>query len=336
MKLFQIKLKLICLGVSTLLISNAYAQNVIDANFDDNVNHQADIVRTAKHDAIIEAYSDGVMAFKKIDVPNHIDQVMIPMYLFEPLVQHRVDAHPALVWVYGGIHDYFGVNYLPFIKEAVEQGYVVLVPEYRGAAGYGEDYYKRLDYGGLEVDDIITAGLYLKNQLPYVDAERMGVIGWSHGGYIALLSVLREQTLFAAAVVTVPVSNLIFRLSYKGPEYQQLFVDQPTIGSLPHANRQLYLQRSPSHLVEHLNIPLMAQFAMNDTDVEFVEAELLINALKAKKPQLAELVVYDSPENEHYLNRQVNIETLTREDDEVQIDSWNRIWGFWDKHLIKK
>ena len=45
-------------------------------------------------------------------------------------------------------------------------------------------------------------------------------MGWSHGGYITLLSVFREQHPFAAGAAIVPVTNLVFRLSYKGPSYQ--------------------------------------------------------------------------------------------------------------------
>lgn len=315
-------------GVSTL-----NGQSTIDANFDTSVDHDQDLARTAQIDARLKAASEGILQFNKISVPNYVDGVSVPMYLFEPLVSQRKSNHPALVWVYGGVHDYFGLNYYPFIKEAVDQGYVVIAPEYRGASGYGKDYYDLLDYGGLEVEDAITAGMFVRDNLNYVDENKIGVIGWSHGGLISLLSVMREQTLFSAVMASVPVSNLVFRLSYKGPEYQSLFVGQPTIAGLPHEKRELYLSRSPSHRVDQLQIPLMAHFATNDDDVDFVEAEILINALNAKKPELSEVIVYENPENGHYLNRQTNTDSLTRMDDSVQIDSWNRIWDFLNQHL---
>jgi len=320
--------------LTAILISQSgISQSTIDANFDESVDHAEDLLRTAGFDEILAAATDGVMSFSKIRVDNHIDGVSIPMYVFEPLPDQRGSDHPALVWVYGGVHDYFGLNYYPFIKEAVEQGYAVIAPEYRGASGYGSEYYSLLDYGGMEVEDIVTAGKYIAENFDYVDDSKIGAIGWSHGGYISLLSVLREQALFSAVVASVPVSNLIFRLSYKGPEYQEIFINQPTIAGLPHEKRELYLQRSPSHLVDALDIPLMAHFATNDDDVDYVEAQLLINALEAKKPDLSEIVIYENPENGHYLNRQTNTDSLTRVDDAVQIDSWNKIWEFLNRQL---
>lgn len=311
----------------------ASGQSVIDANYDDSVDHEADLARTAGFDSRLKEATAGVMSFRKFTVPNHIDGTEIPTYLFEPLAKERSENHSALVWVYGGVHDYFGLNYYPFIEQAVAQGYAVIVPEYRGASGYGKEYYDLLDYGGMEVEDIISAGRYAKDNLAYVADDKIAVIGWSHGGYIGLLSVLREQNLFSAAVASVPVSNLIYRLSIKGPEYQALFLEQPTIAALPHENKELYLQRSPSHLVEGLTIPLMVQFATNDDDVEYSEAKLLVDALQSQQPELAEIVIYNEPKNGHYLNRQTNTNTLTIDDDPIQADSWQKIWRFLETTL---
>ena len=297
------------------------------------VDHKKDLERTQRVDSILRVHSKGVLAFSKVTIKSKADGLEIPSYVFQPLDKGEVKSRPALVWVYGGIHDYFGINYFPFIKEAVNKGYVVIAPEYRGASGYGEDFYNALDYGGYEVEDIISAGEFIVNEFEEVDPKRVGVIGWSHGGYISLLSTMREQSLFSCVVASVPVSNLIFRLAYKGPEYQKTFVEQKRIGALPHEKRELYLARSPLYQVDKLSIPLLALFATNDDDVDFVEAEQLVNALKVKKPNLSEVIVYQNPEHGHYLNRQVDLTTLTRKDDKVQIDAWNRIWTFLDWHL---
>ena len=308
------------------------AQNVIDPNFTPDINHKKERLRVLKNDSILKNASNGVLQFEKIKIKNRIDGLSIPVYVFKPLLINPGEKHPALVWVYGGVHDNFSTNYFPFIKEALAQGYVVIAPEYRGAKGYGKDFYDAIDYGGLEVEDVISAGEYLKAQ-DYIDTDNIGVIGWSHGGLISLLSVFRDQNLFSCGVATVPVTNLIFRLSYKGPDYQKLFVSQKGIGGLPHEKRALYLKRSPLYQVDHLQVPLMVQLATNDTDVDFVEAEMLVNALKVKKANLAEVIVYDNPKHGHYLNRQVDLKTLTRKDDVVQIDSWDKIWTFLNIHL---
>jgi len=72
---------------------------------------------------------------------------------------------------------------LPFVKEAVQRGYVVITPDYRGSNGYGAAHYNAIDYGGKELDDVMAAYDYLKT-LPYVDPDRVGIMGWSHGGFI--------------------------------------------------------------------------------------------------------------------------------------------------------
>ena len=179
----------------------------------------------------------------------------IPAYLFQPLKKRGPGGHAAMVWVHGGVHGNWGINMFPFVRDAVERGYVVICPEYRGSTGYGEKHHNAIDYGGYEVDDAMSAVEYLKT-LTHVDPERLGVMGWSHGGYITLLSVFRDRTPFKAAAAMVPVTNLVFRLSYKGPGYQHSFATQERIQGLPFEKQDLYIERSPLYHVDKLRIPL--------------------------------------------------------------------------------
>ena len=66
-------------------------------------------------------------------------------------------AHPALVWVHENIRGHLYEHYIPYIREATAKGYVVIAPEYRGSIGYGEKLYDAIDYGGAEVDDVVSA-----------------------------------------------------------------------------------------------------------------------------------------------------------------------------------
>ena len=70
----------------------------------------------------------------------------------------------------------------------------------------------------------------------------------------------------------VPVTNLVFRLSYKGPSYQRQFSTQPRVQGLPFEKRDLYIQRSPLYHVDKLRIPLLVHVATNDTDVNYLVA----------------------------------------------------------------
>ena len=108
-------------------------------------------------------------------------------------------------------------------------------------------------------------------------------------------AVFRDQRSFKAAAALVPVTNLVFRLSFKGPRYAERFVRQKRIGGEVHERRRLYIERSPLYQIDRLQTPLLVHVADNDRDVDFVEAQQLIHALEYKKPRLAETRVYVDP-----------------------------------------
>jgi dipeptidyl aminopeptidase/acylaminoacyl peptidase len=296
-----------------------------------------DMDAKALTDARYAEASRGVMDFRKITYRSSVGDLDIPAYLFQPLDKRGPRGHAALVWVHGGVHSNWGIGMFPFVKEAVARGYVVICPEYRGSTGFGEAFHKAIDYGGYEVDDAMSAVAYLKT-LPYVDQDRLGIMGWSHGGYITLFSVFRDVTPFKAAAAIVPVTNLVFRLSYKGPAYQRDFATQSRIGGLPFEKRALYIDRSPLYHVDKLQVPLLVHVATNDTDVDFVEDQQIVDALRSRKPQLAETKIYVDPPpgaagGGHTFSRRVDETTLLRRDTAEQIDSWNRTWAFFEANL---
>ena len=291
----------------------------------------------ARTDSIYAARSRGIMQFSKVQYRSPIDGTMIPAYVFAPLTQRGPRGHAAMVWVHGGVHSNFTESYLPFVREAVERGYVIITPEYRGSTGFGAEHYNAIDYGGKEVDDVLAAYDHLKT-LPYVDPERVGVMGWSHGGFITTHLLFRGATPFKAGAAIVPVTNLIFRLSYKGPRYQRSFATQRELQGLPFEKRDEYKRRSPYYQVDSLRTPLLVHVATNDEDVDFEEAEPLIDALRARKPHLTETKVYVDPapgpsSAGHTFSRRVNPETLERDDSPAQRDSWNRTWVFFEEWL---
>ena len=293
---------------------------------------EAQIRSKARSDSIYTARSRGVMEFKKITYKSTVDGMTIPAYLFAPLNKRGPKGHAAMVWVHGGVHGDWGTSMYPFVKEAVERGYVIVTPDYRGSTGHGAAHYNAIDYGGKELDDVQSAVEYLKT-LPYVDQDRLGIMGWSHGGFITAHLLFRGETPFKAGAAIVPVTNLVFRLGYKGPNYQRSFSTH--IGGLPHEKNEEYIKRSPLYHVESLKVPILVHVATNDEDVNYVEDQQLVWKLRALKPDLAETKIYVDPAPwgasvGHAFSRRVDPQTLERVDSPEQIDSWNRTWVFFE------
>lgn len=224
------------------------------------------------------------------------------------------------------------------IFEATQKGYVVVAPDYRGSTGYGEAHHNAIDYGGKELDDVEDAHDFLLKRSE-VDPSRIGLMGWSHGGFITALLMMRgERAKFVAGAAIVPVTNLILRLSYKGPRYQRSFSTQRELSGLPFEQRAEYVKRSPYYHVDSLSRPLLVHIASNDEDVNFEEARPLVDALVARKPHLAETRIYWDPTPGpssvgHTFSRRVNRTTLLKEDSPEQIDSWNRVWNFFEWNI---
>jgi len=297
-------------------------------------NFEADMAAKRVTDSIYAARFKGVVDFQKVTYKSRVDGMTIPAYLFAPINKRGAKGHAAMIWVHGGVHGDWGTNMLPFVKEAVDRGYVIITPDYRGSTGHGEAHHMAIDYGGHEVDDVMSAEDYLRT-LPYVDLDRLGMMGWSHGGFITLLNATRGKPTMKAIAAMVPVTNLLFRLSLKGPSYTRNFAAQPGIRGMPFENPNEYIRRSPLYQIENLHIPTLVHVATNDLDVNYVEDQQIVWKLMALKPDLAETKVYVDPPGwggsvGHAFNRRVDPRTLERVDSPEQVDSWNRTWTFFD------
>ncbi len=225
--------------------------------------------------------------------------LIIWAYTFTPkkLGNHKA---PLLVFVHGGVHANFDTSYAHIMRELMDQGYVVVAPEYRGSTGYGEDFYEQIDYGGAEIDDTHSVRDWAVQNLPQVDAARVGILGWSHGGYHTLLNIARWPKDYKVAYAGCPVSDLVMRMGYKGPGYQRQFAE--FIGKTAANDPMEYRRRSPVFHAGEIQTPLLVHSNTVDEDVNVMEVEHLVAALKAAGKQF-EYKIYQNAPGGHHFNR---------------------------------
>jgi dipeptidyl aminopeptidase/acylaminoacyl peptidase len=216
-------------------------------------------------------------------------------YIFLPRDLDRSRSAPLLVFSHGGVHADFTTYYAHIVRELLAQGYVIVAPEYRGSTGYGRTLYEDIDYGGLEVEDADASRIWVLDNYPFVDADRVGLIGWSHGGLISLLAAFDHPENYRCAFAGVPVSDLISRLGYLDDDYRALYSADYHIGQKVMENIAEYRRRSPVWNVEKLQIPLLVHGNTNDEDVNVLEVEQLVHALKAAKKDFEYEIYQDVP-----------------------------------------
>lgn len=172
---------------------------------------------------------------------------------------------------------------------------------------------------------------------------------------ITLLAATREPRRFKAAAALVPVTNLFQRLAWKSVTGYGAAIDPAhRMGGLPNEKRDVYKERSPVYQVDKLEIPLLVHITRNDADVNIEEAMQLVDALRARKPGLAETKIYENPLGGHLFDRMcpqrlpvdrspgappppkydpLDLATYAPTNTPEQRDSWNRVWTFLDWNL---
>lgn len=224
-------------------------------------------------------------------------------YTFIPKKLDRTKKQPLLVFVHGGVHSNFmSSSSAHIIRELVSEGYTIVSPDYRGSTGYGAAFWRAIDYGGRENDDVWAARNWMLETYAFLDPQRVGIIGWSHGGMITLMNLFEHGESFACGYAGVPVSDLVARMGYKGAAYEQLFAADYHIGKTARENVKEYLKRSPVTHAAKLRTPLLVHTNTNDEDVNYLEVERLAAALKAEGKKF-EYKVYENAPGGHVFNR---------------------------------
>jgi dipeptidyl aminopeptidase/acylaminoacyl peptidase len=253
-------------------------------------------------------------------IPNPTGQgagnpVIITAYTFIPKKYASSGKIPLLVYVHGGVHGNFESSAVHMVREMVDQGYAVIAPDYRGSTGYGREFWRLIDYGGLENDDVLGGKQWMLENYSNIDPERVGIIGWSHGGMITLMNIFDHPKDYKVAYAGVPVSDLVARMGYKSQSYRDLFSASYHLGKTADENVAEYRKRSPAFNAEKLQTPLLIHTNTNDEDVNVLEVEHLIAALKAAGKQF-EYKIYQNAPGGHAFNR---LDTKLAKDSRAEI-----------------
>ena len=213
---------------------------------------------------------------------------------FDPAKQTK---YPVLIYVYGGpgnqqVTNSYGYSDYFWYHMLAEKGYVVMCFDGRGTGGRGADFKKQTykDLGRMECEDAIEAARWLGQQR-WVDKERIGIWGWSFGGYLSTLSLLKGNDVFKAAIAVAPVMNW----RYYDNIYTERFL------ALPKDNAKGYDENSPLNFAELLKGNYLLIHGTGDDNVHFQNSAEMVEKLEDAGKQF-EFRIYPNKNHSIYDN----------------------------------
>ena len=228
--------------------------------------------------------------------PPGSNEVVVSALTFLPRDRSHSGRLPLIVLAHGEIHGNVATDEdAHVVRELVQQGYAVIAPDYRGSSGYGAI------SGGRST----TADWRSRTSTPRASGcwsatanlipTRVGIVGWSHGGLIALLAVFAHPDDYQACYAGVPVSDLEERIRQRGKDYEQLFAAPYHLGKTVAEAPDEYRRRSPAWNADKLRTPLLVHANTNDEDVTAREVERLIQALQAAEKDFQYRIYTNAP-----------------------------------------
>ncbi|GLC24045.1 S9 family peptidase [Roseisolibacter agri] len=209
------------------------------------------------------------------------DGTQLDAYRLVPPRFDSTQAHPVLMYVYGGpaapqVNDAWSGTRFLWHQMLAQQGYVVLVVDNRGAAWRGRDFRKLTQYrlGVQESSDQIEAARWVARQ-PWADAKRVGIWGWSYGGYMTALSLARGGSVFKAGIAVAPVVDWRF--------YDTIYTER--FMWTPQENPNGYQLSAVGSYVNNLTARLLLVHGTGDDNVHPQNSTVLADLLQqAGKP----------------------------------------------------
>ncbi len=216
--------------------------------------------------------------------------------------------YPVLIYVYGGpgnqqVSDSYGGSDFYWYHMLADKGYVVFCFDGRGTGGRGADFKKQTygDLGRMECEDAIEAARWLGQQ-SWVDKERIGIWGWSFGGYLSTLSLLKGNDVFKMAIAVAPVMNW----RYYDNIYTERFL------GLPKDNAKGYDENSPLNFANQLKGNYLLIHGTGDDNVHFQNSAEMVEKLEEAGKQF-EFRIYPNKNHsiyDHTGNTRLNLYQL--------------------------
>ena len=248
------------------------------------------IVRTLEDNGVLKAvmakYDLGAIRFMNVQGTD----ASLHAYIITPPNFDSTKKYPVLMYQYSGpnsqqVADKFPVDNYFFHQMLAEKGYIIVTADGTGTGFRGEAFRKKtyLELGKYESDDQIAVAKYL-GTLPYVDKARIGIWGWSYGGFMASTCIFKGADVFKMAVAVAPVTNW----RYYDNVYTERYMRTPA------ENPNGYDDNAPEKMASKLKGKFLLVHGTGDDNVHVQNSMSLINNLiKANKE-------YDS---EFYPNR---------------------------------
>ncbi|MEL6864301.1 MAG: S9 family peptidase [Bacteroidota bacterium] len=235
------------------------------------------IEENAKAQQVRQEYSAQPVEFFSFETA---DKVTLNGWMIKPPNFDENRQYPVFMYVYGGpgsqtvVNSYGGSNGWWF-QMLAQKGYIVASVDNRGTGARGEEFKKMtyLQLGKYETLDQIAAGQYIAD-LPYTDKDRIGIFGWSYGGYMSSLCILKGNEVFKAAIAVAPVTNWKW--------YDTIYTERYMRTSKE--NKEGYRDNSPIYFADKLKGDYLLIHGVADDNVHFQNtSEMAAALIKANK-----------------------------------------------------
>jgi dipeptidyl aminopeptidase/acylaminoacyl peptidase len=213
------------------------------------------------------------------------DGTRIPGWLALPRAPKPAGGYPAIVWVHGGPVSQARPNFRADMQMLLAQGFAVLLPNVRGSAGYGrayaqsDDVAKRLD----SVTDLAHGRQWLAAH-PSIDANRIGIMGQSYGGFMVMAAITEHPELWRAAVNYYGIADFVTLLAGTGPWRSN---HRAAEYGHPERDAELFARISPIHRIDRVRAPVLIAHGMRDPRVPIGESEQFVTALRKRQKKVS-------------------------------------------------